>query len=287
MPRPSIVSTLTFLGIAVLASTALALSATADESRPTAGSTRETGATAPKSSRILFTFKDPEIRESSGIATSVLHPNVVFTHNDSGDDARFFAVGPNGKTRAIFTLGGAGSWDWEDMSNGPNKTLWFADIGANQLGRDSISAYKVREPKTIHSRNIKWTRYDFVYDDHQSHNAEAMLVNPRNGNLFVVTKADSGAGIYRAPKHLSRTHLNTLRRVAGAPNTVTGGAFTRDGKRFVLRTYGAAYFYKKIGGHARVMDLPSAGESIDFARRGPGVIVGKEGANSPVWLVKG
>jgi hypothetical protein len=66
---------------------------------------------------------------------------------------------------------------------------------------------------------------------------------------------------------------------------VTGGAFSDDGKRFVLRTYGKAYFYKKIGGRATELDLPSAGESIDFARRGPGVIVGKEGAHSPVWRV--
>jgi hypothetical protein len=264
---------------AIVLASATLTSATAADRLPATGHPKS-------SSRVLFTFKDPQIKESSGIATSVLHPNVVFTHNDSGDDARFFAVGPHGKTRAVFTLAGAGSWDWEDMSNGPRKTMWFGDIGANQLGRESIAAYKVREPETIRSHTItRWTRYDFVYDDHQSHNAEAMLVNPRNGNLFVVTKADTGGSVYRAPRRLSRTHVNTLQRVADAPATVTGGAFTQDGRRLVLRTYGAAYFYRKIGGHPTVMDLPSAGESIDFARRGPAVIVGKEGVYSPVWRV--
>jgi hypothetical protein len=277
---PGIRVLLTAVG-AVGAVTALAASAL----QSPAVESRAGDEAAKSSARVLFTLKDPQIKEGSGIATSVLHPRTVFINNDSGDDARFFAVGPMGRTRAVFTLDGAGSWDWEDMSSGPNNTLWIGDIGANQLGRDSIAVYRVREPKQIRSRDIKWTRYDFVYDDHESHNAEALLVNPRNGNLFVVTKAESGAGIYRAPKQLSTTRLNTLRRVASAPAKVTAGAFSSNGKRIVLRTYGKAYFYTKIGGRATELRLPSAGESIAFARRGPGVIIGKEGVHTPVWRV--
>jgi hypothetical protein len=281
MPRLPVPVVLTAAGAAV------ALSTSALMSPPAAGdeTAAQAAAGATSSSRLLFTFKDPQIRESSGIATSVRHPKVVFTHNDSGGGAQFFAVGPRGKTRAVFTLSGAQNWDWEDMSNGPRQTLWFGDVGANQLGRDSIAVYKVREPKRLTSRAVAWTRYDLVYDDHQSHNAEAMLVHPRTGNVFVVTKSDAGGAVYRARSPLSATRLNTLHRVAGAPATVTGGAFSSDGRRLVLRTYGSAYFYKRVGGHASVMGLPSAGESIDFARRGPGVIVGKEGVNSPVWRV--
>jgi hypothetical protein len=271
--------------VLTIAGATAVLTAAALFGSPSADGQTAAGA-AKSSSRLLFTIKDPQITEASGIATSVRHPNVVFTHNDSGDDARFFAIGPRGKTRATFTLNGAGSWDWEDMSNGPRQTIWIGDIGANQLGRDSIAVYRVREPKKISSRDVAWTRFDFVYDDHQSHNAEALLVNPYNGHLLVVTKADGGGAVYRAKRPLSTTGLNTLHRVASAPAKVTGGAFSSDGKRFVLRTYGTAYFYNRIGGHATAMDLPSAGESIDFARRGPGVIVGKEGANSPVWLVR-
>ena len=199
----------------------------------------------------MFSLQDDQIREGSGIAVSALHRDIVFIHNDSGDDARFFAIGPNGATRATFTLSGAGSWDWEDMSTGPNNTLWFGDIGANQLGREDIAAYRVREPRTIASRTIAWTRFNFVYADGQSHNAEAFLVHPKTGRVYVVTKAESGAGVYRAPKQLSTAHNNVLRRIASAPTKITGGAFTPDGKRIVLRNWGTAFFYKKFGGHAR------------------------------------
>jgi hypothetical protein len=234
---------------------------------------------------MLFTFKDDRIKESSGIETSVHFPRVVYTHNDSGDDARFFAVGRHGGTRAVLTLDGAGSWDWEDMSAGPNDTLWFGDIGANQLGRDYVSAFRVREPKKLEDRRLAWKRFDLVYGDGASHNAEAMLVNPVTGRLYVVTKAESGAGIYRAPRRLSTTSKNVLNRIAGAPVKVTGGDFSANGKRIVLRTYGSAYFSKKFGGHATKIRLPSGGESIAFTRNGHGVLVGKEGVHSPVWRV--
>lgn len=237
------------------------------------------------SSHVLFSFKDDQIKESSGLETSARWRHIMYTHNDSGDDARFFAVGRHGQTRAIYTLDGAGSWDWEDMSQGPNDTLWFGDIGANQLGRDSISVFKVKEPSKLKSRKIAWKRYDFKYDDRHSHNAEALLVNPVTGALLVVTKADAGAGVYRANLPLRSSGFNTLNRVAGAPAIVTGGDFSPDGKRLVLRTYGSAYIYKKIGGHAHVIKLPSGGESIAFARWRPGLMVGKEGAHSPVWHV--
>lgn len=236
-------------------------------------------------SNVLFSFQDDQIKESSGIAVSALHRRVVFTHNDSGDDARFFAIGPSGGTRAVFTLDGAGSWDWEDMSPGPRDTLWFGDIGANQLGRDYVSAFRVKEPRTIASRNVAWTRFTFVYDDGRSHNAEAFLVNPRTGRVFVVTKAESGAGVYRAPKKLSTTQHNVLHRIAAAPTKITGGAFSPDGKRIVLRNWGTAFFYREFGGPAREVRLPSGGESIGFARYRPGIVVGSEGLHSSVWHV--
>jgi hypothetical protein len=272
--RTPLLALATVLGLTSL----VGLVATADASSPSR-------ATVTVKSTELFTFNDDHIKESSGLETSQHWRNIIYTHNDSGDDARFFAVNLRGQTKAVYTLNGAGSWDWEDMSQGPNDTLWFGDIGANQLGRDSIAVYKVKEPQKLRSRTIAWTRYDFRYDDDQSHNAEALLVNPVTGALFVVTKADSGAGVYRSTMPLRTSGLNTLKRVAAAPVKVTGGDFSPNGKRLVLRTYGSAYFYRKIGGHATVIKMPSAGESIAFHRWGPGVVVGKEGVHSPVWRV--
>ncbi|MEV7907855.1 hypothetical protein AB0P04_40245, partial [Streptomyces anulatus] len=61
----------------------------------------------------FFTFKDSRITESSGLAVSPTRKDVYYTHNDSSDGPVFFAVGPDGRTRAKFTLQGAVARDWE------------------------------------------------------------------------------------------------------------------------------------------------------------------------------
>ncbi len=232
-------------------------------------------------------LQDPQIQESSGIATSSYFPGVLFTHNDSGDTSRFFAVGPDGLTKAVFTLAGAQSWDWEDMTKGPDSSLWLGDIGDNQLRKSSVCVFRVAEPTILASASLPYTRYDFRYDDGRSHNAEALLVNPQTGTLYIATKAKSGAGIYQAPSTLSTTGYNTLRRVASAPALVTGGDFTADGSRLVLRTHSKAYLYSGVGGAATVVDLPAEkqGESVTFVQNGASLLVGSEGNDSPVWRV--
>src|SRR5262245_35124331 len=88
---------------------------------------------ADDAERLLFNFRDKRITESSGLAVSPTHPDIVYTHNDSDAGAMFFAVGMDGRTRATFTLAGAEARDWEAMAASTDpKTgrgvLWFADI---------------------------------------------------------------------------------------------------------------------------------------------------------------
>lgn len=238
--------------------------------------------------RLMFTFKDGRIVESSGIETSTRRRGIVFTHNDSGDTSRFFAVGRNGATRAVYTLRGAGHNDWEDMSAGPNQTLWFGDIGSNAANRGSIAIYRVKEPKRLRSRDVNWRRFDFRYSDGQSHNAEALLVNPKSGAILVVTKQLSGAAFYRAKPPFSRTRVNVLTKAGPAPSNVkiTAGSFSPNGKRFVIRSYGRAYFYSKVRDrHPFVMGIPNGGESLAYARYKSGIVVGEEGVHAPVYRV--
>ena len=41
-------------------------------------------------------IKDSRITESSGLAASLLHPGVLWTHNDSGNPPRIYAIDPDG-----------------------------------------------------------------------------------------------------------------------------------------------------------------------------------------------
>ena len=47
--------------------------------------------------------------ESSGLETARNFASILYTHNDSGGIARFFAVGADGLTKAVYTLQGDGA----------------------------------------------------------------------------------------------------------------------------------------------------------------------------------
>lgn len=232
------------------------------------------------------TIRDDRIDEASGISRSTYHRDLVFVHNDSGDKPRFFAVGKSGRTLAVFRVRGAPAVDWEDMAAGPDHTLWFGDIGDNAAKRDEISVIRVREPRELRSRAVRGKVFRFRYAD-GPHNAEALMVRPHSGRVYVVTKTPDGAGIYRAPKDLSGTAVNVLTRIAPVPFVVSGADFAPDGRHFILRTYNDAYLYGRFGGRPRTVPLPDEpqGEAIGFTRNGRAVKVTSEGIHQPIWRV--
>ncbi|WP_179282411.1 hypothetical protein [Streptosporangium subroseum] len=240
---------------------------------------------------VLFHFKDKRITESSGLAVSPTRKDIYYTHNDSSAGPVFFAVGPDGRTRATFTLQGAVARDWEAMATSKDpKTgqgiLWFADIGDNFDGAwPDISVYKVAEPTSMRDAVIPAVRYRFHYED-GGHNAESVMVDPRTGRLYIVTKQFSGA-IYRAPKQLRTDRINVLRKVGDAPIMATDAAYAPDGSSFVVRTYFSATVYRAPGKEIARVSMPSLdqAESIAYTADGKALLVGSEGKNSPVYRV--
>lgn len=227
---------------------------------------------------------DPRIRESSGLARSNYDRPTLFTHNDSGGDPQVFAVAHNGYTRSSIDLQGAKARDWEDISSGPGRTMWVGDIGDNRRVRDTIQVYRFIEPESLSTDVVSTTRYDFRYPD-GSHNAEGLMVHPQTGRLYIVTKASSGAGIYRAPADLSTSKVMTLTRVASAPSLIKGAAFSPDGSTFVLTGGSYNYVYRSIGGKPTTVKKPPLrqGESVTISRDGKAMLVGSEGSDSPVY----
>jgi hypothetical protein len=245
----------------------------------------EAGAAEPGVNRHL---KDKRITESSGLARSTFDRPLLWTHNDSGDSARVFGVATDGDTRAVLRLDGADAVDWEDISTGPRHSIWAGDIGDNDAVRDHITVYRFKEPRKLKSGDVDWQSYDFKYAD-GPHNAEALMVRPTTGRLFVVTKDGDGGDIYKAPRKLSTSSVNKLKRVASAPPTVTAATFAPDGKSFVLVSYTRSYVFSRIGGEVKSeeskVNNSAQGESVEIGRGGKRMFLGQEGSNSPVYAV--
>jgi hypothetical protein len=240
--------------------------------------------------RRLFSFADARITEASGLAASARHAGVVYTHNDSDDGPRIFAVGPDGRTRAILTLRGARARDWEAIAPGRSASgqpvLWIGDIGDNRGSWEEIRVYRMTEPDRLRSQDVPWQRYRLRYVD-GPRNAEALLVDPRTQRLYVVSKLDKGAAVYAAPHPLRADRVNVLRRVADAPETVTDAAFVAGGRFAVLRGYFSAGVYDRRWRPVAPLGLPLqfAGEAIAATPDGRALLTTGEGEGAAVWRV--
>jgi hypothetical protein len=237
---------------------------------------------------------DPQITESSGIVASATYNDVLYTHNDSGDVARFFAIDRTCRTRATFVLTGVQARDWEDISRGPGNTLWLGDIGDNNSTRTKgILVHRVPEPGPAQGVvRLRAISYRLTYTD-GPHDAEALLVHPRTGQLLVVTKGLTGATVYAAPLPLHAATPNVLERVGtvSVPE-VTAGDISPDGTHVVLRNYTAAYEWDVTGddiagaltGESTRIPLPRSaqGEAITYSRDGGSMIVTSEGVGAAV-----
>jgi len=236
-----------------------------------------------------FTPNDPQIDEASGMVVSRDHVDTVWIANDSGDPARLFAVDTNdGHTRGVVTLAGARNVDWEALaiSSGPSSAqLWVGDIGDNDAVRSSIRVYRLPEPPTSTGEVTDWTSYDFVYPD-GAHDAETLLVDPRDDRLYVVTKGLLGGAVYEAPEVLHSDRVNALTLIGSAPLLVTDGAFRSDGS-VVLRNYLNGFVRDDVTGRSRPFSLPRQrqGETLAVIGAGQQAYVGSEGAGTAVLRV--
>lgn len=198
------------------------------------------------------------IAESSGIAASRQTPNLLWTHNDSGDGPFIYAFDRSGRHRGVWHVVGAQALDWEDLAigPGPNGTgsyLYIADIGDNSRVRSEIVVYRVVEPAVSPTDSTSSLRNPLRTQPAQSirlsypdgrHNAETLLVHPATGDLYIVTKVGGEAAkVYKAKAPLSVRVVTRLDWVGEVrfPNplvgAITGGDISPDGRRLILCDY--------------------------------------------------
>jgi hypothetical protein len=210
----------------------------------------------------LATIKEKSISESSGLAASRSTPGAYWTHNDSGDGPFIYAFDTRGDSLGIFRITGAQARDWEDMAAGPgpqaNKSyLYIGDIGDNNEARDEVVVYRVAEP-TLTAATRKFTKIRpgstepaeairLKYPDGK-HDAEALLVHPLTGNIYIVTKVPiANPVVYEATAPFTAGKVITMSRIGEihVPSifggVVTGGSISPDGRRVALCDYFQGY----------------------------------------------
>ncbi|MFI5756200.1 WD40 repeat domain-containing protein [Streptomyces sp. NPDC051569] len=239
-----------------------------------------------------FTIEDPRITESSGLAASRVHPGVYWTHNDSDDGPYVYAVDSRtGETVATITLRGIGEpRDVEAISIGPDGDIYVGDIGDNLNGTwDHVWIYRFPEPEQLKDATVRATQFTVKYAD-GPRNAEALMVDPVTGRVYIASKNEDGGGLYEGPARLTSSGTNVFRRIGEVP-WVTDGAFSPDGKELVLRSYFSArgYVWKngRLGAdHAVHAPFQGQAESVTYTADGSALMFGSEGRGSGVVRVE-
>ncbi|HPO16474.1 MAG TPA: hypothetical protein PLI09_23760 [Candidatus Hydrogenedentes bacterium] len=257
----------------------------------------------------------PPDNETSGMAASFTSPGILWVHGDSDGGPNVYALDYSGNLLATYSLTNATFTDCEDAAAGPGPVsgvsyLYIGDIGDNEAERSSIRVYRFPEPVVYtHWANAMvsvpestWEVINFVYPGIPSLrecNAESLMVDPRNGDLYIATKESDPAQsrvFYAAAASLvdgGLVSLTLVRSLSDLENA-TSACISPQGTELILRGTSWAWLWQ-IGAEQSVAEalagtkvgIPLAseeqGEAAAFEKNGSGYLTVSEGSPVEFW----
>ena len=195
------------------------------------------------------TLQNSSVVEASGIIASRMNPNVLWTHNDSGNSARIYPLSTAGANLGTYTVSGTSNVDWEDIAVGPGPVdgtqyRYIADTGDNGAGRSNVSVYRVPEPTVSDTQSAVSTsisgavKLTFAYPD-GARDAEGMFVDPLTRDIYIVSKREKSKHLYRAayPQSASGTTTLELMTTFLTDSTwLTAADISPDGNEIIIRS---------------------------------------------------
>mmetsp|Transcript_15074 Transcript_15074/g.38322 ORF Transcript_15074/g.38322 Transcript_15074/m.38322 type:complete len:758 (+) Transcript_15074:324-2597(+) len=219
-----------------------------------------------------------QVREASGLSASRKHKGVLYTHNDSGDWNRIFAINEWGQHLATYTINGASSRDWEDIAMGPGPKkgsdyLYIGDIGDNRAYYATKVVYRVEEPvpPKVPSRSNDANyaldsveKFEFKFPGHAGNaNSETLMVDPNSGDLYIVRKTrDHPLQVFVAKAPLTSGSVIELEEYhttcvdytrecrdehhnSPSKGELVGGDISPSGLGLLIKSYSAVYYWRR------------------------------------------
>lgn len=266
-------------------------------------------------------IEDPRSIEISGLAPSRLHADIMWSHNDSGDQPRLYAHDSSGKLRAIVNIRGAINVDWEDMASFTLDGIAYlvvGDVGDNNAVRNDCMFYVIEEPVFTPADEPKTLFVDIAWQIPLRYlqgprDCESIAVDVQEEKIYLISKRTKPAVAYRIPLRATNEEpavaqrvgaLKGMREASGllANMKIPAGLYrgqpcafdiSADGRSATVLTYGEVYLYSKPDGmswreaFAREPlvlgshSLPQA-EAICFSRDARKIIYTTEGHPAPI-----
>lgn len=203
----------------------------------------------------------PIIQEVSGIADSHIHPGFLWAHEDSGNPTQLYLIGHNGVVSKKVYLKGITNRDWEDMCISKGM-VYIAEIGDNNSVYTSCKFYKFPEPAEGVDTVYNIETINFNYPDYP-HDAEAFLTDAASEDIFIITKRDSRAKIFRLSPH-NGSNLTAVPEGELPYSGVVSAAISKDGKEILVKTYTTVYYYTRKPGESIPEALKHTAKNIRY-----------------------
>lgn len=212
---------------------------------------------------------------------SLHHPGHFWLHNDSGADAELILIDSTGAEKARVPVRGLRNRDWEDISR-RGDTLLIGELGDNDAAHDTVFVYAVLEPPTISSEpRPALAAFPMQFPD-GARDAEALMVDQRSGDWFIVSKREARSRVYRYPAPQQAGTLIVLERLEeDLPCRLTVAAdMAPDGREFVIKTYDAIYLWQRPEGEPLHVTLqrPPLRQPYEPERQGEAIAYSLDGS---------
>lgn len=204
-------------------------------------------------SRQENTLQTDKLKEASGLAISHVNPGILYSHNDSGGEAKIYAIDAQGKLCATLSLAGASNRDWEDiaavtLAKSGQSYIYAGDIGDNAARYNTIKIYRFPEPKLSKADSLltiqNYDTIEIAYED-GPRDAEALFVDPRSGDIYIISKREEQVGLYRAKPSYPTGKINTAVKLGTLPlSWVTAADLSPNGKKLLVKTYVGIWQFK-------------------------------------------
>ncbi|MGZ8551852.1 MAG: hypothetical protein ACXWV8_00520 [Chitinophagaceae bacterium] len=207
--------------------------------------------------------------EASGIADSKMNPGFLWVEQDSGNPNDIALLSHDGNFFKKVNIKTAANRDWEDivLANGPvagTNYIYIADIGDNDFVSSQYHIYRFAEPGIAIDTVRECDKIIYKYPD-GAHDAEAILVDNRTKDIYIITKNDTPSRIYKIPYPQSTSTVNTGILCASLSFTgVTGAALSRDGTELLIKTYTNIYYWKLMTGQSVEDALPGTPAMLSY-----------------------
>ena len=209
------------------------------------------------------------LRESSGVAWSRTRAEVIWSHNDGGDEATLYALNLEGGLLGTLPLEGARNQDWEDIATGQCGDRWciyVADTGDNSEVRERLVLYRVEDTGSWDGTERPAEAFPISLPN-GPRDIEAIFVLPGEEVYFVTKGRNHPATVYRYPPPLRANEAVVLEYVQFLSEgalpilaQVTGADASPDGALMVLRTYRTLLYFSVEDGRFE----PLAGGRVDL-----------------------